>query len=134
MFSFVKFLLKSLFCVIHYAYKTEQILDFDCSFMCVDFIRKSYYTNNVVRLLALFNKEAKAMKNYIKMNKRQVGTRIWRLISESAMTVDQIAEFLCLSSSRVIYDWMSGKKTPTLERAYNLARLFNTTVEDVFFQ
>ena len=109
-------------------------MDFDRSFMCVDFIRKSYYTNNVVRLLALFNKEAKAMKNYIKMNKRQVGTRIWRLVSESAMTVDQIAEFLCLSSSRVIYDWMGGKKTPTLERAYNLARLFNTTVEDVFFQ
>lgn len=130
----MEFLLKSLFGVIHYVYKAEQILDFDRSFMCVDFIRKSYYTNNVVRLLALFNKEAKAMKNYIKMNKRQVGTRIWRLVSESAMTVDQIAEFLCLSSSRVIYDWMSGKKTPTLERAYNLARLFNTTVEDVFFQ
>ena len=130
----MEFLLKSLFGAIYYVYKAEQILDFDRSFMCVDFIRKSYYTNYVVRLLALFNKEAKAMKNYIKMNKRQVGTRIWRLVSESAMTVDQIAEFLCLSSSLVIYDWMSGKKTPTLERAYNLARLFNTTIEDVFFQ
>lgn len=73
------------------------------------------------------------MKNYIKMDKRQVGVRIWRLIDSSEMTVEQISEFLCLSSPRVIYDWMSGKKIPTLERAYNFARLFDTTVEDVFF-
>ena len=74
------------------------------------------------------------MKNYIKMNKRQVGMRIWKLVDSSAMTIEQISEFLCLSSPRVIYDWMSGKKTPTLERAYNLARLFNATIEDVFFK
>lgn len=74
------------------------------------------------------------MKNYKTLNKRQVGMRIWELVNTSAMTVEQIAEFLCLSSPRVIYDWMSGKKIPTLERAYNLASLFNTTVEDVFFK
>lgn len=74
------------------------------------------------------------MKNYKTLDKRQVGMRIWELVSVSAMTVEQIAEFLCLSSPRVIYDWMSGKKIPTLERAYNLASLFNTTVEDVFFK
>ncbi len=74
------------------------------------------------------------MKNYITMDKREVGMRIWELITSSEMTVEQISEFLCLSSPRVIYDWMSGKKTPTLERAYNFASLFNTTVEDVFFK
>ena len=73
------------------------------------------------------------MKDYKQLNKQNAGMRIWELISRSEMTVEEIAEFLCLSSPRVIYDWMSGAKTPTLERAYNLASLFNTTVEVIFF-
>ena len=73
------------------------------------------------------------MKNYIKMNKQQVGTKIWKLIDSSEMTIEKVAESLCLESPRVIYDWISGKKMPTLERAYNLARLFETTIEAIFF-
>ena len=73
------------------------------------------------------------MRDYKQLNKQNAGMRIWELISRSEMTVEEIAEFLCLSSPRVIYDWMSGKKIPTLERAYNFARLFDTTVADVFF-
>ena len=73
------------------------------------------------------------MKNYIKMNKQQVGTKIWKLIDSSEMTIENVAESLCLESPRVIYDWISGKKMPTLERAYNLARLFETTIEAIFF-
>ena len=73
------------------------------------------------------------MKDYKQLNKQNAGMRIWELISRSEMTVEEIAEFLCLSSPRVIYDWMRGTKTPTLERAYNLASLFNTTVEVIFF-
>lgn len=74
------------------------------------------------------------MKNYVKLNKQQVGMRIWELIHSSEMTVEKVSEFLCLSTPRVIYDWMRGEKIPTLERAYNLAILFNTTIEDIFFK
>ena len=73
------------------------------------------------------------MKNYVTIDKRQVGIRIWELITSSELTVEQVSEFLCLSSPRVIYDWMSGKKMPSLERAYNLACLFDRTIEDIFF-
>lgn len=97
-------------------------------------LEKTYTISVVLPELAFVQyRRQKAMKNYIKMDKRQVGVRIWELIDSSAMTIEQISEFLCLSSPRVIYDWMSGKKIPTLERAYNFARLFDTTVEDVFF-
>ncbi|MCR4661560.1 MAG: helix-turn-helix domain-containing protein [Clostridia bacterium] len=74
------------------------------------------------------------MENYKHLDRLQAGMRIWELINSSEMTVEKVSEFLCLSSPRVIYDWMSGKKTPTLERAYNLASLFNTTIGDIFFK
>ena len=97
-------------------------------------LEKTYTISVVLPELAFVQyRRQKAMKNYIKMDKRQVGVRIWELIDSSAMTIEQISEFLCLSSPRVIYDWMSGKKIPTIERAYNVARLFDTTVEDIFF-
>ena len=87
----------------------------------------------VVRRIGVCQYRRRKLMNYTKMNRKQIGSNIWRLVSNSEMTLEEIAEELHLSSARVIYDWMSGKKLPSLERAYNLAKLFNTTIEVVFF-
>ena len=65
------------------------------------------------------------------INKKATGLKLYRLIEQSGMTFAEIAEHLDLQSPRVIYDWVNGKKMPSLENLYNLAELFNVNMEDI---
>ena len=70
--------------------------------------------------------------NYkIKLDKKQTGQRLYELIEQSNYTREDIAEFLNLTSPRVIYDWTNGLKLPSTENLVNLARLFNVRIEDI---
>ena len=70
--------------------------------------------------------------NYkLKVNKRKTGLQLYILIEKSGYSREKIADFLELSSPRVIYDWTSGKKLPGIENLFNLARLFKVHVEDI---
>ena len=48
-----------------------------------------------------------------KINKVKTGLNLYRLIEASGKTRIEIAEYLELESTRVIYDWTSGITTPT---------------------
>lgn len=50
-----------------------------------------------------------------KINKVKTGLNLYRLIEASGKTRIEIAEYLELESTRVIYDWTSGIKLPSLE-------------------
>ena len=67
----------------------------------------------------------------LKVDKRATGLNIYRLLENSRLTKEEIAEFLELNSPRVIYDWTSGNKLPSTENLFNLAKLFNVQVEDI---
>lgn len=67
----------------------------------------------------------------MKVDKRATGLNIYRLVENSKMTREEIAEFLELNSPRVIYDWTNGSKLPSVENLLNLAKLFNVQVEDI---
>ena len=67
----------------------------------------------------------------LKVDKRATGLNIYRLLENSRLTKEEIAEFLELNSPRVIYDWMNGNKLPSTENLFNLAKLFNVQVEDI---
>lgn len=67
----------------------------------------------------------------LKVDKRATGLNIYRLLENSAQTREEIAEFLELTSPRVIYDWTNGIKLPNIENLFNLAKLFNVQVEDI---
>lgn len=67
----------------------------------------------------------------IKIDKKATGHKLYRLIEQSEMTYAQIAEYLELQSSRVIYDWVNGAKLPSTENLYNLANLFHVQMEDI---
>ena len=67
----------------------------------------------------------------LKVDKRATGLNIYRLLENSRLTKEEIAEFLDLNSPRVIYDWTSGNKLPSTENLFNLAKLFNVQVEDI---
>lgn len=65
------------------------------------------------------------------INKEATGLKLYRLIEQSDMTFAELAEHLELQSPRVIYDWVNGKKMPSLENLYNLAKLLNVNMEDI---
>ncbi len=72
------------------------------------------------------------MNDYHKatLDKRQTGLLIRKAIIDSNLTIDQVSNNLELTSSRVIYEWMSGTKLPTLENLANLALMLNKKLED----
>ncbi|MGN1372561.1 MAG: helix-turn-helix domain-containing protein [Candidatus Coproplasma sp.] len=66
-----------------------------------------------------------------KLNRKETGLNIYKLLDQSGFTYLDVAAFLELESARVIYDWCSGKKMPSLENLFNLAKLFNVQMEDI---
>lgn len=66
-----------------------------------------------------------------KVDRRVTGLNIYRLIEDSTFTREEIAEFLELTTPRVIYDWTNGLKLPSIENLLNLAKLFNVQMEDI---
>lgn len=67
----------------------------------------------------------------LKVDKRATGLNISRFLGCSELTREKVAEFLELTSPRVIYDWINGIKLPSTENLLNLAKLFNVQVEDI---
>ena len=54
-----------------------------------------------------------------------------RLTRVNALLKREIADYLELESARVIYDWTSGVKMPSLENFINLAIMFHVSIEDI---
>jgi len=65
------------------------------------------------------------------LNKRKTGANIYSLIEQSIYTREDVADYLQLTSPRVIYDWENGIKMPSTENLFNLAKLFNVQIEDI---
>ena len=66
-----------------------------------------------------------------KVDKKATGLRLYHFIEKSGYSREEIAFFLELTSSRVIYDWLNGYKLPSTENLLNLAKLFNVQIEDI---
>ena len=71
--------------------------------------------------------------DYIKatLDKKLTGRKIGNLITTSQFTFEEVAAILGLTTPRVIYEWISGRKLPSIENLANLARMFNVKIEDV---
>lgn len=66
-----------------------------------------------------------------KLNKRETGNQLYRIIDASKYSYSDIADFLELKTTRVIYEWTNGKKLPSIENLINLAKFLNVQVEDI---
>lgn len=67
----------------------------------------------------------------IHIDKVKTGEEIRIVIAKSGTTYEKIAEILELNSSRVIYDWISGIKLPSMVNLLNLSIRLNFRIEDV---
>lgn len=66
-----------------------------------------------------------------KIDKVKTGLNLYQLIESSGISWKDIAEYLGLESTRVIYDWTSGTKMPSLENLLNLSILLNVSMEGI---
>ncbi len=73
------------------------------------------------------------MNDYHKatLDKKKIGFLIRSAIADSGLTIERISMNLEFTSSRVIYEWMSGTKLPSLESFANLALMLNKKMEDL---
>ena len=67
----------------------------------------------------------------LRVDKRATGLRLYRLIEDSKYTREEIANYLELTSTRVIYDWLNGVKLPSTENLLNLSKLLKVQIEDI---
>jgi len=65
-----------------------------------------------------------------KINRVKTGENIYMLLEKVELTYEQLAEYLNLSTPRVIYDWINGKKAPRVEHVAILSWLFNVNLEE----
>lgn len=65
------------------------------------------------------------------VNLIKTGKRISTLMKQSKLTVRDVQDYLGLESPQAIYKWRWGKCMPTIDNLIALARLFNTTIENI---
>lgn len=67
----------------------------------------------------------------VNIDRAKTGERIRSVIAKSGVTYEQVADILELTSPRVVYDWITGAKLPSLVNLVNLSIHFNFKLEDV---
>ena len=62
---------------------------------------------------------------------RETGKNIRRMRTERGIRVTEISDALMIDK-QAVYRWEYGKSLPQLENCLALARMFHTTIEDIF--
>ena len=70
------------------------------------------------------------MNKIKKLNKKRVAQNVGRLIAESKMSNEMIAEQLDITP-RLLYYWQEGKRIPSAENVYGLSQLFEVSMESI---
>jgi hypothetical protein len=67
----------------------------------------------------------------VNIDRAKTGERLRLVIAKSGVTYEKVAQILELTSPRVVYDWITGAKLPSLVNLVNLSIHFNFKLEDV---
>ena len=65
------------------------------------------------------------------LNKDKTGFKIKALMDKHKVNHEQLAHFIGLKSSRVIFEWVNGTKIPKTENLIKLSIIFNVKMEDI---
>lgn len=71
------------------------------------------------------------MSNYYRVDLEATGVRIKLRMYECGITLEDVANMLNLGSTTAVKGWRRGDYAPTLAHAIILARILNTTVEEL---
>lgn len=61
----------------------------------------------------------------------KTGNNIKSLLKARGISVAQLQDIFCFTSTQAIYKWIWGKSLPTVDNLVILARILNVSVEDI---
>lgn len=67
----------------------------------------------------------------VNIDRSKTGERLRLIIAKSGITYEQLADQLELTSPRVVYEWITGSKLPSLVNLVNLSIQLGFKLEDV---
>lgn len=73
----------------------------------------------------------RTMNYKVKIDRTKTGERLRLIFINRRVSFEMVANLIGLSSPRVIYDWISGIKLPSLDNWVNLSNIFKFKLEDV---
>ena len=65
-----------------------------------------------------------------KLDEKIVARNVRRLIAESTLTKEDIADLLDVTP-RLVYYWQNGEKVPNIQNLYGLSQLFKVSMESI---
>lgn len=69
-----------------------------------------------------------------RIDPRATGLRIAMLREERGITVRQMQEYFGFTTGNAIYKWQNGQALPSTDNLLVLARLYNTTIDDLIVE
>ena len=63
-----------------------------------------------------------------KLDEKIVARNVRRMIAESTLTKEDIADLLDVTP-RLVYYWQNGEKVPNIQNLYGLSQLFKVSME-----
>ena len=64
-----------------------------------------------------------------KINKRETGIKLRRIMDKQGITVKDVQCYLGLGSVQSVYHWLNGISMPTVDNLYALSELFGVSVD-----
>lgn len=68
---------------------------------------------------------------YMTIKQKETGERIKQLLGEKGYTVRDIQGACGFENPQAVYKWITGKSLPSIDNLIILARVFNTSIEDI---
>ncbi len=70
------------------------------------------------------------MNSIKKLDEKIVARNVRRMIAESTLTKEDIADLLDVTP-RLVYYWQKGEKVPNMQNLYGLSQLFKVSMESI---
>lgn len=64
-----------------------------------------------------------------KINKRETGIQLRRIMDKRGISVKDVQRYLGLGSVQSVYHWLNGISMPTVDNLYALSELFGVSVD-----
>ncbi len=68
---------------------------------------------------------------YPRINKRETGIKLRKIMDEHGITVKDVQEYLKLGSVQSVYHWLNGLSMPTVDNLYALSEYFKLPIDDM---
>ncbi len=68
---------------------------------------------------------------YPLLDKKKTGQQIGHLMRKRGLSVKAVAEKLDIGSVQCVYQWINGKRMPTIDNLYALADLLDADIDEI---